>query len=95
MASKKKKAKTAKARKPSVYTCSACGKVTKTRSHLCSPTKADLVYVCRYCGVSTGNPRHVCAPMVAEMKYACKSCGRVTPFRGAACAGAGQVSAIR
>ena len=81
----KKKTKAAKGKKVAVYTCSTCGKVTKTLSHLCSPTEADQVYVCRYCGASTGDPRHVCAPMVAEMKYACKNCGRVTPFRGAVC----------
>jgi len=82
---KKKKAKAARPKRVAVYTCSTCGKVTKTRSHLCSPTKAEQVYVCRYCGLSVGDPRHVCAPMVAEMKYACKNCGGITPFRGAVC----------
>ena len=82
---KKKKAKVSKGKKVAVYSCSTCGKVAKTRSHLCSPVKAEQVYVCGFCGASTGDPRHVCAPMVAEMKYACKQCGRVTPFRGAVC----------
>jgi DNA-directed RNA polymerase subunit RPC12/RpoP len=79
---KSKNTRTARRRKPAVYSCTTCGKVTK---HLCSPIKAKKVYVCQYCGVSSGDPRHVCAPMVAEMKYACKQCGRVTPFRGAVC----------
>ena len=78
---KNKNTRTARRRKPAVYTCKTCGKVAKTRSHLCSPDKAEKIYVCRYCSASTGDPRHVCAPMVAEMKYACKNCGRVTPFR--------------
>jgi predicted RNA-binding Zn-ribbon protein involved in translation (DUF1610 family) len=77
--------RTARRRKPAVYSCTTCGKVTKTRSHLCSPVKAEQTYICRYCGTSTGDPRHVCAPMVTEMKYACRNCGRVTPFRGAVC----------
>jgi hypothetical protein len=59
--------------------------VAKSRSHLCSPAKAEQVYMCKYCNLMTSDPRHVCAPMVAEMKYSCKNCGRVTPFRGAVC----------
>lgn len=81
----KKQTKAAGASKPTIYACSTCGKVTKTRSHLCSPTKIEKAYVCRHCGISTSDPRHVCAPMVAEMKYVCDNCGRVTPFRGAVC----------
>jgi predicted RNA-binding Zn-ribbon protein involved in translation (DUF1610 family) len=82
--SKAAKKKSAKSKK-NVYVCDTCGKIAKSRSHLCSPAKAEETYVCQFCGISTGDQRHVCAPMVVEMKYACKNCGRVTPFRGAVC----------
>ena len=68
-----------------IYTCRTCGKVAKTRAHLCSPAKAPQLYVCAYCGRSSGDPYHVCKPMAAEMKYVCTNCGRVTPYRGAVC----------
>jgi predicted RNA-binding Zn-ribbon protein involved in translation (DUF1610 family) len=77
--------KKAKKTRPVAYTCKTCGRVAKTRSHLCSPEKTDELYICAYCGRSSGDPYHVCAPMVGEMRYVCKNCGRVTPFRGAVC----------
>ena len=72
-------------KRPQVYTCKTCGKVTKASSHLCTPTKTDTVFMCTYCGATAGDPFHVCSPMLANIKYFCKNCGRVSPLRGALC----------